>query len=606
MKIQYAEAAKAIQNWITSQKLRHGERLPSARLLAEQIGFSQEATERACNVLIARGLLSRTGYKLAVGRDSSSQSPIKGTVYVVSYSPHILKMARRILTERGVKFKEIEISTRLRENPISALRKILAEKPDGIILWLFTWIDGLEPLLKSEKTPIVICADGAPLHVNLNLCGTDLSRATEKALLHLRDLGHRQIAHLTQSKVWAKEREIAECYQKICLQLDLKQSASNIWRAEFHDAEAYRNTLLKQLNLHPEVTALFIIESNVIYEKTNWIPERLSVVGLYESPVMRKAQFTSIGIPDNDSQVLLWACTEIISLIQTSESGHPRPLPRRTFFVPNLTVRASSRALAQKTQTTIMPSGEDKPPRMSLWGTWRKTYPPLKESGNYWKQLDLSKLANHNMTKEHGWLGDEPLLYFPSGLHSIHGVPFEILEPIRNRDRVVITFKSPHSHSSRGEKLPTTAKLPIGKRVKALYFLHGCGWVKWQEPFAEYRMHFASGKSVNISLIPAGVSRPSVQKRSTPFNPNLQDWWPHNEPLNYPHAQYVTIFNPADPQEYERTLYTLEWINPHPEEEVSFIEIRVDPKAGPALAVIAVTALIISDSDVDVGSSSAC
>ena len=55
---------------------------------------------------------------------------------------------------------------------------------------------------------------------------------------------------------------------------------------------------------------------------------------------------------------------------------------------------------------------------------------------------------------------------------------------------------------------------------------------------------------------------------------------------------HAVVFNPADPMEYERYLYTLEWINPRPREEVSFIEIRVDPTAGPALVLIAVTALL--------------
>ena len=62
--------------------------------------------------------------------------------------------------------------------------------------------------------------------------------------------------------------------------------------------------------------------------------------------------------------------------------------------------------------------------------------------------------------------------------------------------------------------------------------------------------------------------------------------------MDYPHAHHVTIFNPADPIEYERYLYTLEWLNPRPMDEISEIEVRVDPKAGPTLALIAVTALI--------------
>ena len=55
---------------------------------------------------------------------------------------------------------------------------------------------------------------------------------------------------------------------------------------------------------------------------------------------------------------------------------------------------------------------------------------------------------------------------------------------------------------------------------------------------------------------------------------------------------HAIVFNQADPTEYERYLYTLEWINPRPKDEVDFIEIRVNPKAGPTLALIAITALL--------------
>jgi hypothetical protein len=52
------------------------------------------------------------------------------------------------------------------------------------------------------------------------------------------------------------------------------------------------------------------------------------------------------------------------------------------------------------------------------------------------------------------------------------------------------------------------------------------------------------------------------------------------------------VFNRAEPGIHERLLYSLEWINPEPEEEIATIEVRVDPKAGPTLALIAITALL--------------
>ena len=99
---QYDEAASAIQNWITLHKVAPGGRIPSTRLLAKQIGFSKEATARACITLIGKGLLFRTGYKLILGKTASHPTPIEGIIYVASYWEGFIKIVGRILTERGI------------------------------------------------------------------------------------------------------------------------------------------------------------------------------------------------------------------------------------------------------------------------------------------------------------------------------------------------------------------------------------------------------------------------------------------------------------------------------------------------------------------------
>ena len=45
----------------------------------------------------------------------------------------------------------------------------------------------------------------------------------------------------------------------------------------------------------------------------------------------------------------------------------------------------------------------------------------------------------------------------------------------------------------------------------------------------------------------------------------------------------------GDPFLYERYLYTLEWINPHPDETIKSLVIRSDPKAEATLGVLAAT-----------------
>ena len=231
--------------------------------------------------------------------------------------------------------------------------------------------------------------------------------------------------------------------------------------------------------------------------------------------------------------------------------------------------------------------------------TWLTVYPFLKRKrAPQWRQLDLTELANHSLTRYRGWLGSEPLEFFPPGLRSIHGVPFQILDENRNEGRAVITFRSPQSHSSGEVELPTTVTVQVNAPVKALYFLHGCGYAR-PVSFAEYVMNYRGGESSRVALVPLGSSRGVALKQLGSLKPNLQDWWHEYEHEDFPHAHQVVVFNPAEPGVYERFLYSLEWINPRPEEEIGTIEVRVDPKAGPTLALTAVTALLQDDASAE-------
>ena len=286
---------------------------------------------------------------------------------------------------------------------------------------------------------------------------------------------------------------------------------------------------------------------------------------------------------------------KIILDIQSLTLGRPIPPAQRALFIPDfLTDRLNP---IRKPQADILKkTSSNTPQRIPAWETWRKTYVFLEKQNNkdenQWHSLDLTHLANHSMTRERGWLGADPLLHFSPGLRSVHEIPFEVIDGKKNSGQSVVTFKSPHTHSNKGTPLPSNVKLKLHKTVKALYFLHACGWVKWQEPFAEYIVHFKNGRTSKNPLIPVGSSRHPSHKQSTRLKPNIQDWWRSEEAQDFPHAMYAMVYNPAVPLEYERLLYTLEWINPHPKEEISFIEIEVDPNAGPTLALIAVTALL--------------
>jgi hypothetical protein len=378
--------------------------------------------------------------------------------------------------------------------------------------------------------------------------------------------------------------------------VDLKV-VSRIWETENTNPEVLREVLRAGRRRHPEVTALLCNDwAGICATETFSVPEELSVVGFGGTPegAASHPPLTTVAIRDADA-VALWGCTSLISQIQTIQSGRPPKPPTQAMLMPDLVLRKSTKALVSR---KVAAKNLQQPIREKLdpAGTWRNIYPFLKRRGtHHWLQLKLSTLANHNFSRHHGWLGAEPLEHFPPGLRSIHGVPFQILDERQNEGRAVITFRSPHSHSAGQEDLPITVKMKLNSRVKALYFLHGCGHAK-PIPFAEYIMHYKRGEAARVTLIPMGPSRSLAQELLGDLKPNLQDWWPDPyQPENFPHAHHVTVFNPAEPELYERSLYSLEWLNPRPDDEVDFIEVRVAPEAGPTLALIAVTALLAED-----------
>lgn len=593
MKSRYLEAAKALRDWIARRGIRPGNVLPSARLLTQEIGFTPFIVHRACQELIGEDRLQRKGYKLFVRGENSGRTPIGGEVQVLSYWKPFSRAVERRLTELGVKFRVSELSFKRDLNPLLPLRKVFAEKPAGVILWLPSWKQNLQTGLQANKIPLVICTEFSPAEMNCSVVGTDVYRGVVKGLEHLRDLGHQRIAHVSCIRnPWFQE--LANLYQQACLQLDLRQSALSVWQVDTTNQHELRKTLLEHRRRHSEVTALFADSETATFLTTHFkVPGDFSVVGLYEPLTNCRPALTTIIVREQNRCMADWACMELIAQIRDQEAGKPKPPVRRAYYEPELLVRNSTRALKanERLEPVSKLNGLPAPPPHP-WETWRKTYSYLTRRPSHdWRQFDLSELANHSLTREHGWLGEEPLLHFVPGLRSIHGIPFQVIDEDRNGGRAVVTFRSPHTHSAGGKELPITARIALNSPVRALYFLHGCGHAQ-PVPFAEYLIYFKRGKLAKVPLLPLGAAKRAKHPLRGSLQPNLQDWWPENPQQDFPHARFVTVFNPADPQAYERYLYTLEWINPRPKDVISRIEVRVDPEAGPTLALIAVTALL--------------
>ncbi|MEI6078461.1 MAG: GntR family transcriptional regulator, partial [Verrucomicrobiota bacterium] len=184
MKSQYPQAAQALQQWIARRGIRPGNALPSARMLANEIGFTPFIIHRACQQLIADGVLQRKGYKLFAGSGNPARAPIAGEVQVLSYLQPFARTAGRLLTGLGVRHRVVELSFSRELNPLLPLRKALAEKPAGIMLWIPCWTHKLQMGLETKNIPLVICTEFSTPEVKYSMVGTDVYRGVFKALKH--------------------------------------------------------------------------------------------------------------------------------------------------------------------------------------------------------------------------------------------------------------------------------------------------------------------------------------------------------------------------------------------------------------------------------------
>ena len=133
---------------------------------------------------------------------------------------------------------------------------------------------------------------------------------------------------------------------------------------------------------------------------------------------------------------------------------------------------------------------------------------------------------------------------------------------------------------------PTTGKPRV---IKAVYFLHGCGYAGERVPFAWYEFRQQGRTPAVLPLVARGVG-PAHSPDTPPAN--IQDWWPEFAQFNADGVRHVAITENGDPFAYERYLYSLEWVNPDPAAVLDEIRVRSNPVVPTTLGLLAVTLLV--------------
>ncbi|MDQ2798037.1 MAG: hypothetical protein M3Y13_00155 [Armatimonadota bacterium] len=168
-----------------------------------------------------------------------------------------------------------------------------------------------------------------------------------------------------------------------------------------------------------------------------------------------------------------------------------------------------------------------------------------------WYQVDLTKQANRGFADpvaddgKGGWTDEGPdndLHFMPTGLLSLYGVPFRVIDPVQNGGNSCIVLRSgpgPGTRTNRDE-YPRSVTIPVGRKSNVFYFLLGVGWGAPGD-VATLTVHYADGRTAPIPLRDGE---------------NVLNW--HDAPLpNTDDHKFV-------PARRDRFLYAVQWINPHP------------------------------------------
>ena len=600
-------ALAGYENLIREVQGRPSSAFPPEKKLAMRWSVSQSAVNRAALRLIAAGRLRRTGYKLTpVATEAGAVTLAGARLAVLTHRTARFSGLAEEAARRGVQVEEIFCLGRdaFHHN----LRLAAQQRLDGVIFRLLSvggweW-DNEAAEFDRLNIPYVVCEEAPPGH---NLVTEDLHSATASLVMHLASLGHTNIVYLGSVRQAHRSIAVRQAYEEVCLRLGLQDSARQGCEMSSHTREMVRLTLRKIRAEYPAATAVVLFDADPLeiflaaakLEHIN-IPRDLSLVTVGDSATARNCQ-PAVTCAGFDSRTLGHVALDLVcqNMLEVHRTG--RLLPRqRLRLEATLRQRSSVAARAPVTAIGVDHGRGLERPASRNWPPAREQR--LREAEESWQQphrlaavtrpgtlvpLDLSAWANRAITRQNSWLGHLPLLHFGPGRKSIHGVTFDVIDEHQNRGNAAVVLRSHRSLSTAGRLLPVEVAIPLRRRVRAVYFLHGCGYAGEPAPFAWYDFYLTGRRPISVPIVARGMGEPPPDAPQ----PNIQDWWPDFPQFNGTGVRHLVITENGDPFDYERYLYTLEWENPYPDAALTTLYLRSNPAMETTLALLGITLL---------------
>ncbi|MBI3990853.1 MAG: right-handed parallel beta-helix repeat-containing protein [Candidatus Omnitrophica bacterium] len=214
---------------------------------------------------------------------------------------------------------------------------------------------------------------------------------------------------------------------------------------------------------------------------------------------------------------------------------------------------------------------------------WNTPYPSAKDvPADAWQPLDIASFANRPLTGQDAWIGGYALTQITPGEKIFHGIPFNVINESSNNGFAAIALRSAKISSTLGKDVPKEVIIPLSQKIKAAYFLHGCGWVMGHEKIGDYEIIYDDGTKSVIPIVTYGKEPDNPRDaEKARLESNIQDWWTTAKQFTNENARYLKLG--------DFYLYTLQWVNPSPDKKIKELRFLSDGKKDASPLILAVT-----------------
>lgn len=354
-----AELADQLRQFIDAGKLVDGERLPSERQLAEDIGLSRMTVRRAIDLLIDEHSVYRiagSGTYVGFQQKETSKLATLGLIVPTLANAFFGEVSDVIQREASLKGYQLMVgrSEFDTDNEARYLQQF-AENPSvrGVLIVPSTdqENDSSYERLRSSQTPFVFVVrpDGvnAEEEIEADAVMTNHRQGARKVVQHLIDLGHRRIAYIGAARPRKDNHKAGyiQALQEAGIPIDEQLIVTTADNAE--DAGLVGTQMLLERDI--EFTAIFArIDTTALKVLSELrhagirVPEDVSLVGFDNTQLAQHIQPTLTSVDHSLSEIGRLAIWLLLDRLEEHYDGPAR----KVIISPRVVIRESTRPIS--------------------------------------------------------------------------------------------------------------------------------------------------------------------------------------------------------------------------------------------------------------------